>query len=64
MPFNYLSTVIIIEPDTQPEEAETEGQRGPDGKRKGETKEGAHPKLAPLKSHIRWSLKFPCFGIT
>lgn len=63
MPFNYLSTVIIIEADTQPEEGETQGQREPDGKRKGETKEGAHPKLALLKSHIRWSLKFPCFGI-
>lgn len=59
MPFNYLSTVIIIEPDTQPEEGETERQREPDGKRKGATKEGAHPKLALLKSHI----KFPCFGI-
>lgn len=63
MPFNYLSTVIIIAPDTQPEEGETEGQREPDGKRKGETKEGAHPKLALLKSHIRWSLTLLCFRI-
>lgn len=35
MPFNYLSTVIITEADTQPQDAETRGRTQANGKRKG-----------------------------
>lgn len=68
MPFNYLSTVIITEADTQPEDAETRGRTQANGKRKGAATggdggTGGRPKLAALKSHRMWSYKFPCFQI-
>lgn len=65
MPFNYLSTVINIEPDTQPEERGGGREGESHGKRKGEkTTEGAQPKLALLKGHLtsNRALNFPVIG--
>lgn len=65
MPFNYLSTVIIIEPDTQPEERErereTEGQREPNGKRKGATTKGGTSKISHVEKSHYMELKMSLF---
>lgn len=65
MPFNYLSTVIITEADTQPEDGETDASKWEEkgsiyGRGRGD---GGRSKLAVLKTHRMWSYKFPCFQI-